>query len=197
MAKIVTGTTTGATPSLFRKTSACRSLFGEIDHEEVRRDLNQEMDRIYTDDQERWNFNFREGTPLQGRYTWQEMTPETDSVPKPYENLLARLTATVVVQRIANTASESSSSSSTETTATTQSISTQTDCDIKPVTKKNPVRSSRRFRVDTTKLKQSKLSGKLISKFLNISKYISNEQTMCEQCSLGVLSWEDAALAHS
>ncbi|XP_042341546.1 cyclin-dependent kinase inhibitor 1Ca [Plectropomus leopardus] len=56
-----------------RKESVCRSLFGPVDHEQLRRDLKQRMQEITEQDSRRWNFNFHTDTPLPGRFQWEEI----------------------------------------------------------------------------------------------------------------------------
>ncbi|TSK13518.1 Cyclin-dependent kinase inhibitor 1B [Bagarius yarrelli] len=51
---------------------ACRNLFGPVDHEELNRDLNAKLSEISERNQQRWNFNFASGTPLQGDYKWEK-----------------------------------------------------------------------------------------------------------------------------
>lgn len=65
------------------RTSACRNLFGPVDHEEVNREMKQHMREISERDQRRWNFNFETDTPLSGDYEWEE-TP-VDSTPVFYQ----------------------------------------------------------------------------------------------------------------
>lgn len=55
----------------YPKPSACRNLFGPVNHEELNRDLNrhlQEMEEAY---RRKWNFDFQNHRPLEGRYEWQ------------------------------------------------------------------------------------------------------------------------------
>ncbi|XP_049456442.1 cyclin-dependent kinase inhibitor 1Ca [Epinephelus fuscoguttatus] len=54
-----------------RKESVCRSLFGPVDHEQLRRDLKLKMKEITEQDSRRWNFNFQAETPLPGRFQWE------------------------------------------------------------------------------------------------------------------------------
>lgn len=56
-----------------RKESACRSLFGPVDHEQLRRDLKLRLGEIMDQDCRRWNFDFRTETPLSGRFQWEEI----------------------------------------------------------------------------------------------------------------------------
>ncbi|TSK13484.1 Cyclin-dependent kinase inhibitor 1B [Bagarius yarrelli] len=52
--------------------NACRNLFGPVNHEELNRDLNAKLSEISERNQQRWNFNFASGTPLQGDYEWEK-----------------------------------------------------------------------------------------------------------------------------
>lgn len=60
-----------ARQSEYPKPSACRNLFGPVNHEELNRELKkhlQEMEEAY---QRKWNFDFQNHRPLEGRYEWQ------------------------------------------------------------------------------------------------------------------------------
>ena len=41
-----------------KKSKVCRALFGEVDHEEIQRDLEREMAILTKADEQRWNFDF-------------------------------------------------------------------------------------------------------------------------------------------
>ncbi|XP_070687740.1 cyclin dependent kinase inhibitor 1Ca [Pempheris klunzingeri] len=56
-----------------RRESVCRSLFGPVDHDQLRRDLKQRLKEISEQDSRRWNFNFQSETPLAGRFQWEEI----------------------------------------------------------------------------------------------------------------------------
>ena len=56
-----------------RRESVRRSLFGPVDHEQLRQDLQQRMKEITEQDSRRWNFNFQTETPLPGRFQWEEI----------------------------------------------------------------------------------------------------------------------------
>uniref|UniRef100_A0A8C9ZPA8 Cyclin-dependent kinase inhibitor 1-like n=1 Tax=Sander lucioperca TaxID=283035 RepID=A0A8C9ZPA8_SANLU len=56
-----------------RRESVCRSLFGPVDHEQLRRDLTLKLKEISEQDSRRWNFNFHTETPLCGRFQWEEI----------------------------------------------------------------------------------------------------------------------------
>lgn len=61
---------------LRRRESVCRTLFGPVDHEQLRRDLQQRLRDIMEEDSRRWNFNFQAGAPLDGRFQWEEVPAE-------------------------------------------------------------------------------------------------------------------------
>uniref|UniRef100_A0A3Q3SDE5 Cyclin-dependent kinase inhibitor domain-containing protein n=1 Tax=Mastacembelus armatus TaxID=205130 RepID=A0A3Q3SDE5_9TELE len=56
-----------------RKESVCRSLFGPVDHEQLRRDLELKLQEMSEQDMRRWNFNFQTDTPLPGGFQWEEI----------------------------------------------------------------------------------------------------------------------------
>lgn len=56
-----------------RRESVCRSLFGPVDHSQLRRDLKLKLKEIIEEDSRRWNFNFECETPLPGRFQWEEV----------------------------------------------------------------------------------------------------------------------------
>ncbi|KAK5874336.1 hypothetical protein PBY51_019291 [Eleginops maclovinus] len=60
-----------------RRESVCRSLFGPVDREQLRRELTQKMREITEQDSRRWNFNFQTETPLQGGFQWEEIPAES------------------------------------------------------------------------------------------------------------------------
>ncbi|XP_069845748.1 cyclin-dependent kinase inhibitor 1B-like [Dipodomys merriami] len=53
------------------KPSACRNLFGAVDHEELRRDLERHRRELEAAGRRRWNFDFRNHRPLHGRFEWR------------------------------------------------------------------------------------------------------------------------------
>ncbi|XP_019955009.2 cyclin dependent kinase inhibitor 1Ca [Paralichthys olivaceus] len=59
--------------SIKRRESVCRSLFGPVDHEQLRRDLKHKLREMSEQDSRRWNFNFQAETPLPGRFQWEEI----------------------------------------------------------------------------------------------------------------------------
>ncbi|XP_028815066.1 cyclin dependent kinase inhibitor 1Bb [Denticeps clupeoides] len=54
------------------KPSACRNLFGPVDHEELKRELKGHLREMEDASLARWNFDFKSHTPLPGgRYEWE------------------------------------------------------------------------------------------------------------------------------
>ena len=53
--------------------SCCRSLFGPIDHAQLRAELKSELRRIADEKKRRWNFDFLEVRPLEGDFLWQRI----------------------------------------------------------------------------------------------------------------------------
>ncbi|NXE47482.1 CDN1B inhibitor, partial [Chauna torquata] len=51
--------------------SACRNLFGPVNHEELNRDLKKHRKEMEEACQRKWNFDFQNHKPLEGRYEWQ------------------------------------------------------------------------------------------------------------------------------
>ncbi|KAM8816299.1 cyclin-dependent kinase inhibitor 1C isoform 2-T2 [Rhynchonycteris naso] len=70
-------------PQLARS-SACRSLFGPVDHEELSRELQMRLAELTAEDQRRWDYNFQQDMPLRGpgRLQWTEV--DSESVPAFY-----------------------------------------------------------------------------------------------------------------
>ncbi|XP_028397044.1 uncharacterized protein LOC114520898 [Dendronephthya gigantea] len=53
--------------------SCCRNLFGPIDHEQLRTELETELKRITDEKKRRWNFDFVKLKPLDGDFSWQRI----------------------------------------------------------------------------------------------------------------------------
>ncbi|XP_054580767.1 cyclin-dependent kinase inhibitor 1C [Eptesicus fuscus] len=66
------------------RSSACRSLFGPVDHEELSRELQMRLAELTAEDQRRWDYNFQQDVPLRGpgRLQWTEV--DSESVPAFY-----------------------------------------------------------------------------------------------------------------
>lgn len=56
-----------------RKEFVCRSLFGPVDHEQLRKDLKLRLKEIMDQDRRRWNFDFQSETPMSGRFQWEQV----------------------------------------------------------------------------------------------------------------------------
>ena len=70
---------------------ACRSLFGPVDHDEVKKTLAREMDVLDTRQKLRWNFDFKNEVPLAGKFHWERVTPDDTRVPVAYTVMLRHL----------------------------------------------------------------------------------------------------------
>ncbi|XP_043953666.1 cyclin-dependent kinase inhibitor 1Ca [Gambusia affinis] len=53
--------------------SVCRNLFGPVDHDQLRQDLQLKLKEMMSQDSQRWNFNFQSETPQLGRFQWEEI----------------------------------------------------------------------------------------------------------------------------
>ncbi|XP_029354796.1 cyclin dependent kinase inhibitor 1Ca [Echeneis naucrates] len=62
-----------------RTQPACRSLFGPVDHEQLRKELRQRLREMEEQDSRRWNFDFHTNTPLSGRFEWEETAADRGS----------------------------------------------------------------------------------------------------------------------
>lgn len=71
----------------------CRSLFGPIDHDELRSELKRQLKEIQASDCQRWNFDFEAGAPLKGTFCWEPL--ESKEMPSFYrESRLCPATTT-------------------------------------------------------------------------------------------------------
>jgi len=52
-----------------------RALFGPTDHEENLRFVRKEMKKAKNEAASKWNFDFDSGTPMKGRFSWEEAKP--------------------------------------------------------------------------------------------------------------------------
>lgn len=71
-----------ARPAEYPKPSACRNLFGPVNHDELSRDLEKHCRDLEEASQRKWNFDFQNHQPLEGRYEWQEV--DKGSLPEFY-----------------------------------------------------------------------------------------------------------------
>lgn len=53
-----------------KKSSAKRCLFGSPDPGKTKQLLRNHIDKVSVSKSKEWNFNFKDGTPLKGRYDW-------------------------------------------------------------------------------------------------------------------------------
>nr|XP_034994275.1 cyclin-dependent kinase inhibitor 1B isoform X2 [Zootoca vivipara] len=60
----------------YPKPSACRSLFGPVDHGQLARELEQHNRELEEVSRSKWNFDFQSNQPLEGRYEWQAVTKD-------------------------------------------------------------------------------------------------------------------------
>ncbi|KAM9298803.1 uncharacterized protein PAF06_015791 [Gastrophryne carolinensis] len=78
--------------------SVCRSLFGPVDHDELRSELKRQLKEIQASDCQRWNFDFEAGTPLKGTFCWEPL--ESKEMPSFYrESRLCPVPATTPVPK--------------------------------------------------------------------------------------------------
>ncbi|CAL1603409.1 unnamed protein product [Knipowitschia caucasica] len=56
--------------------SVRRTLFGPVDHEQLRKDLSRRLRDITEQDSRRWNFDFYNHAPLSGRFQWEPVSSE-------------------------------------------------------------------------------------------------------------------------
>ncbi|XP_067387059.1 cyclin-dependent kinase inhibitor 1B [Emydura macquarii macquarii] len=57
----------------YPKPSACRSLFGPVNHDELSRELRRHRRDMEAACQRKWNFDFQQHRPLAGRFEWQAL----------------------------------------------------------------------------------------------------------------------------
>jgi len=67
----------GVIPS--RRVSRC--LFGPVDHSEIKETLRKELAEIKLQDEQRWNFDFSNMTPKEGRWEWYPVESRNGPVP--------------------------------------------------------------------------------------------------------------------
>ncbi|XP_078500263.1 uncharacterized protein LOC144755332 isoform X2 [Lissotriton helveticus] len=49
----------------------CRKLFGEVDHEQLKIDAEEIMSSCLEEAKQKWNFDFKNGIPLEGDFKWK------------------------------------------------------------------------------------------------------------------------------
>ncbi|XP_033004126.1 cyclin-dependent kinase inhibitor 1B isoform X2 [Lacerta agilis] len=60
----------------YPKPSACRSLFGPVDHDKLARELEKHNRELEEAGRSKWNFDFQRYQPLEGRYEWQAVAKD-------------------------------------------------------------------------------------------------------------------------
>ncbi|XP_029429372.1 cyclin-dependent kinase inhibitor 1 [Rhinatrema bivittatum] len=51
----------------------CRSLFGAVDHEQLKHDCRELLRSCHEEAKRKWNFDFVSETPLEGAYKWERV----------------------------------------------------------------------------------------------------------------------------
>ncbi|XP_070611340.1 cyclin-dependent kinase inhibitor 1B [Erythrolamprus reginae] len=67
------------------KPSVCRCLFGPVDRGELAREWQEQSRHLEEASRRRWNFDFRRGRPLEGRFEWQAL--DREALPDFYSRL--------------------------------------------------------------------------------------------------------------
>lgn len=75
------------------RTDVRRNLFGTVDHEQIRDDLNREMNSILEEKKRKWNFDFENCQPLPGRYKWERVGKRLQTRKSPTESATASATS--------------------------------------------------------------------------------------------------------
>ncbi|XP_073458371.1 cyclin-dependent kinase inhibitor 1B-like [Aquarana catesbeiana] len=75
----------------------CRSLFGPIDHDELRSELKRQLKEIQASDCQRWNFDFEAGAPLKGTFCWEPL--ESKEMPPFYRESRLCIASTTTASR--------------------------------------------------------------------------------------------------
>eukprot|EP00794_Sanderia_malayensis_P010918 gene10918-12078_t len=55
-----------------RSRKVCRSLWGPVDHDKIREDLEREEKALSKELSQKWNFDFDNERPLKGRWSWSK-----------------------------------------------------------------------------------------------------------------------------
>ena len=80
-----------------------RNLFGPVDHQQNKKDLERISQILDDRDRSNWSFDFKKGTPCPGgRYVWEKVDSEnTEDIPRAYElpHLDLSSTATITDSR--------------------------------------------------------------------------------------------------
>ena len=75
------------------RTDVRRNLFGTVDHEQIRDDLNREMNSILEEKKRKWNFDFENCQPLPGRFKWERVGKRLQTRKSPTESATACATS--------------------------------------------------------------------------------------------------------
>ncbi|KAE8622913.1 hypothetical protein XENTR_v10005425 [Xenopus tropicalis] len=59
------------------KEKACRMLFEAVDHEQLKTEFHELMQRSNEEAKAKWNFDFVTETPLEGQYDWEKVEDKT------------------------------------------------------------------------------------------------------------------------
>ncbi|XP_063402698.1 cyclin-dependent kinase inhibitor 1B-like [Mytilus trossulus] len=65
------------------KSKVRRCLFGPPDHESIRKDLDKALEDNRSELREKWNYDFDQDVPLEGKYQW-EVCEEKEYIPSFY-----------------------------------------------------------------------------------------------------------------
>ncbi|XP_043939341.1 uncharacterized protein LOC122811520 [Protopterus annectens] len=65
--------------------ATCRSLFGPVDHEELKKDLKEQLKEMQSHDRLKWNFDFNSETPLPGVFAWESL--KSENLPNFYRDI--------------------------------------------------------------------------------------------------------------
>lgn len=68
-----------------RRAKAKRNLFGRVDHDQIRNDLHRELTLIGEEKKQKWNFDFENCEPLEGRFKWQRVGRRLQTRKSPVE----------------------------------------------------------------------------------------------------------------
>lgn len=71
-----------------------RVLFGPTDHEENKKFVKRELEESNKAASQRWNFDFKEGTPCEGRFQWEEQKQQEKAGESPADQKENRLSDT-------------------------------------------------------------------------------------------------------
>ncbi|XP_014681711.1 PREDICTED: cyclin-dependent kinase inhibitor 1B-like [Priapulus caudatus] len=69
----------GAKPKTCR-----RNLFGPVDHDQVKRDLEIKLTEMHELENKKWNFDFTKESPLPGKFAWQRVEQSSTDVHPSY-----------------------------------------------------------------------------------------------------------------